>query len=281
MGFLSEGIRTLLNNTPTIVPGSRFARVISVTTRKGGVGKTTVSLNLAAALAEDYGKKVLLVDLDPQGHTRTSTHAMTSGSPEENFSTLLLDRKRELIEAAVPSSFDHLYMVHADDGLNEAENLLSTRMGKEFSLRNMLRLTRTHFDIIILDTPPNLGNLTIAGLAAADFCLLPLDLSPLALQGIDDILDAMDTMEEQLGHHVDLLGLVVNRFDKRLKNVNESILGELEARFGDAVMRAYIPSSSAVSKAQLAGQPLISHDPKGRATKAFNELAADVLRRIG
>jgi chromosome partitioning protein len=280
MGFLSQGIRSILNQGPGIVPGTRYARVISITTRKGGVGKTTVSLNLAATLATRFDKKVLLVDLDPQGHARQASHALAAAGSANGLSELMLDKKRELLEAVVPTALDNLYMVYADAGLNEAENLMNARIGKEFILRNMLRVSRTHFDLILLDTPPNLGNLTVNGLAAADYCLLPMDLSALALRGIEDILDAIETIDDRLGHQVDVLGLVINRFDKRLTRVNQPILEELERRWGDAVLPRFIPSASAVAKAQMDGRPLIEYDPGGAASQAFEGLAEEVLRRM-
>lgn len=281
MGLFAEGIRTLLQTGPSLAPGNRFARVVAITTRKGGVGKTTLSLNLAAMLAEEFGKKVLLVDLDPQGHAKVSSRSLAQGAAAVPFSELLLDRKRELLEAVVPTAIDNLYMVHADDGLNDAESLLSTKIGKEFTLRNLLRITRTHFDLILLDTPPNLGNLTVAGLVASDFCLLPLDLSSLALQGVEDILEAIETIEDRLGHQLSLAGLVVNRLDKRLSTVNAPILAELSKRYGDAVLGACIPSTSTVQKAQLDGRPIVQYDPKSAAAEAFRALAREVLTRIG
>jgi chromosome partitioning protein len=281
MGLFAEGIRTLLQTGPSLAPGNRFARVVGITTRKGGVGKTTLSLNLAATLASEFHKKVLLVDLDPQGHAKASSRSLAQGAAAVPFSELLLDRKRELLEAVVPTALDNLYMVHADDGLNDAEGLLSTKIGKEFTLRNLLRITRTHFDLILLDTPPNLGNLTVAALVASDFCLLPLDLSSLALQGVEDILEAIETIEDRLGHQLSLAGLVVNRFDKRLSTVNAPIQAELARRYGDAVLGACIPSTSAIQKAQFNGLPLVQYDPKSTAAEAFRTLAREVLARIG
>jgi chromosome partitioning protein len=281
MSFLTESLRTFLAPAPDLGRGLHEARVISVTTRKGGVGKTTVSLNLAATLAREFHRKVLLVDVDPQGHARKSCWGLTAGGSPANLSQLLLDRKRELIEAAAPTAMDDLYLVSADEGLNEAENLLSTRIGKEFILRNTLRLTRTHFDYIVLDTPPNLGNLTLNALVAADYCLLPLDLSALALQGAEDIMEALDTIDERLGHHVDLLGVVINRYDKRLTRVNDAILARLRERFGAAVIERFIPSSSAVARAQMAGRPLLEFEPDAPVTCAFHDLARDVLDRVG
>ncbi len=281
MGLFAEAIGTLLQTGPSLVPGTRFARVVGITTRKGGVGKTTLSLNLAAVLAAEFGKKVLLVDLDPQGHAKASSRGLAQGSAAVPFSELLLDRKRELLEAVVPTAIDNLYMVHADEGLNDAEGLLSTKIGKEFTLRNLLRITRTHFDLILLDTPPNLGNLTVAGLVASDFCLLPLDLSSLALQGVEDILEAMETIEDRLGHQLSVAGMVINRLDKRLSTVNAPVLAELTKRYGDAVLGTTIPSTSTVQKAQLDGRPVVQYDPKSPAADSFRALAREVLSRLG
>ena len=185
--LLKGGLRRLgqLQDAPRRPLGNRKAMVLAVSAQKGGVGKTTTSVSLAAALARFHGLRVLLVDLDPQGHVTTSlrTAVRPGGGP---LSKVLLDDRRqgEVMDVAASTGIPNLYLTPFDDNLASTEDLMSTRIGKEFILKESLEATRTHYDVIVLDCPPNLGSLTLNALVAADQVLIPCDPSPLALTGV-------------------------------------------------------------------------------------------------
>ncbi len=192
---------------PGIEPGSRRARVIAVAARKGGVGKTTTTVNLGTALAALHGLRVLLVDMDAQGHVATSLARDQLPRTGDGLGALLLGKNRDLQEIAAPTAIDGLWSVGSDPGLNETESLLSARIGKELCLRQALKLARTHHDVILIDCPPNLGTLTVSALVAADQVLVPCDLSTLGLDGVDALLETVETIRDTLNPMLGVLGL--------------------------------------------------------------------------
>lgn len=262
-------------------PGRSKARVIAVAAQKGGVGKTTTAVNLAVALARFANQRTLLVDLDGQGHVATSLASMYEDGSPVSLSDVLLGHGRDLLEIVHPTRIDLLSVTPSDKGLASAEGVLAGRIGKEFLLRGALRKARERFDVILLDCPPNLGNLTLNGLMAADACLVPCDMSVLAMAGVADLLAVVETLQYRLDHHVQVLGVLPTRVDRRNVKVTESVLKGLQETYGDLLMETRIPVSSALARAQMQGVPVFDFDPAAAGAVAYRALSDEVVARLG
>lgn len=259
--------------SPRHAIGMKQATVIAVATRKGGVGKTTTSVSLACGLARYHGKKVLLVDLDPQGHVTTALRAMVRNGGAPLSSVLLAERGGEVLDVVSATEIPNLDVTPFDAGLGTTEDLLGTRLGKEFILRDALRVTRTHYDFIIVDCPPNLGNLALNGLVAADQVLIPCDPSPLAVKGVHALLDTISSIATRLNPEIDVLGILLTRVDGRNVTVNESVVAEIEEAWGPALLPVRIGVSTSLSKAQMAGLDIFAFEETGRGAEQYRELA--------
>ncbi len=276
--LLKVGLRRLVS-TPARHPiGDRHAVVVAVAAQKGGVGKTTTSVSLAAALARYHGLRVLLVDLDPQGHVATALRAQVhpGGAP---LSTVLTDEHggSEVLDAVTTTSIPNLDLTPLDPALGEAEDLLGTRIGKELILRDKLRVTRTHYDVIVVDCPPNLGNLCINGLCAADQVLIPCDPSPLAVKGVDALVRSISTVAARLNPDVDILGVLLTRVDGRNLKLNDAVVRELTDAWGDALLPVHIGINTSLARAQHAGTDVFAFDPACRGAEQYKELADHVV----
>ncbi|MFT7624185.1 MAG: chromosome partitioning protein [Myxococcota bacterium] len=265
---------------PAVETGNRTARVIAVAARKGGVGKTTTTVNLGADLAR-LGRKVLLIDMDAQGHVQMSLRDEARGRSKETLSDVLLSRRRDVQELVQPTSIDGLWFVGSDHSLNDTESIMGTKIGKELLLRQALKYARTHYDVILIDCPPNLGTLTVNALVACDQVLIPCDLSTLSLDGVDALLDTLETIQDTLNPDLSLLGLVRTRVDRRNKSMNAAIEATLTQRYGHFMLPVEIGVSTAIAKAQHAGQPVSLFDSQSRGAKGYQALAVEIDRRLG
>ena len=282
--LLKAGLRrfsTAPSGAPQAV-GDRQATVIAVAAQKGGVGKTTTSVNLAAALARNHDQRVLLIDLDPQGHVHTALHDLVQPGGGL-LSAVLTDEsvRREVRDIAAPTKVQRLHVTPYDPTLWQAEDLLGSRIGKEFILRDALKVTRTWYDTIIIDCPPNLGNLSVNGLVAADQVLIPCDPSPLSIKGVEALVRTISTIAARLNPEIDVLGILLTRVDGRNRTLNEAVIGEIEATWTDVLLPVQIGISSSLSKAQHAGLDIFEFEPGARAAKQYDELAALIVERLG
>ncbi|MFW6054151.1 MAG: ParA family protein, partial [Persicimonas sp.] len=235
--LITNGLKRLVKSEATYPRGERHADILAVATVKGGVGKTTTAVNLAAGLAKFEDARVLLIDLDAQGHCTTSLSAHISSQRKKPVSEVLLsDEPLEVLDSRVPSGIDGLDVTPADRGLAEAEGRIAQKIGKESLLRDALEITRTHYDYIIIDSPPNKGNLTLNALVAADKVLIPTDLSALSVQGADELIGTVVTVNERLGHELDVLGVVLTRVDGRTASINEQVLAQIEEAWSGLLM---------------------------------------------
>ena len=282
--LLKSGLRRIVRGnestaptTPTRAEGGRNATVLAVAAQKGGVGKTTTSVNLSAALARHHGLRVLLVDLDPQGHVHTALSAEIQAGGGALSDVLTQQAPGAAVGDVVTSTVvDGLDVTPYDPNLNATENLLGTRIGKEFVLRDALKNTRTWYDVIVLDCPPNLGNLTLNGLVAADAVLIPCDPSPLALTGVHALAEAIEQVAARLNPRIDVLGVLMTRVDGRNTTLNQAITGEIRDAFGEAVLPVQIGINSSLGKAQHAGQDIFSFAPDSRGAEHYAALASHV-----
>jgi chromosome partitioning protein len=275
--LLKVGLRRLVATPTQRYPvGDRHAAVVAVAARKGGVGKTTTAVSLASALARFHGKRVLLVDLDPQGHVGTAlkSEVRPGGGP---LSRVLQDEEgADVLDAITPTGIDGLDVTPLDPALAATEDLLGTRIGKEFILRDKLKITRTHYDVIVLDCPPNQGNLALNGLVAADQVLIPCDPSPLALTGVQSLVGTITTIAARLNPAIDVLGIVLTRVDGRNTTLNEAIVSQITDSWGDALLPVRVGIASSLAKAQQAGTDIFTFEPDGRAAQQYRALADHV-----
>jgi chromosome partitioning protein len=286
--LLKSGLRRLVRGQeaePAAAPprprGDKRATIIAVAAQKGGVGKTTTSVSLAAALARHHGKRVLLVDLDPQGHVHTALSSEIQAGGGALSDILTAPGGAEVMDCVTGTDVEGFDVTPYDPQLNATENLLGTRIGKEFVLRDALQVTRTHYDVIVLDCPPNLGNLTLNGLVAADQVLIPCDPSPLALTGVHALAEAIEQVAARLNPRIDVLGVLLTRVDGRNVTLNQAIVSEIEATFGEALLPVRIGINNSLAKAQHAGRDIFDYAPESRGAEHYKALGEHVVSLLG
>ena len=256
------------------------AHVIAVCAQKGGVGKTTSAVHLAAGLAMNHGLRVLLVDLDNQGHVASSLRAHLRATAEQSVSQALLGQDPDLIPAALPTTVDGLHITGADKQLSNTEAQLATRMGREMILARAIRAARGAYDVILIDCPPNLGLLTLNALFAADQLLVPCDLSVLALEGVDDLMRTLQNLQAMFGRSPQLMGLLHTRVDRRNHKQNAAIRRALASSYQGLSLETEIGTNTALPGAQLQGQVVFVASPESTGARDYAALAAEVHQRL-
>ncbi|MBT3221899.1 MAG: ParA family protein [Proteobacteria bacterium] len=272
--LLKGGFRRLAGLQQRRALGDRCATVIAVSTQKGGVGKTTTSVSLASALARYENQRVLLLDLDPQGHVATAINKQLRPGGG-NLSQVLTDESsdREVMDIICRTTVPNLDVTPLDRNLGSTEDLLGTRIGKEYILRDKLQVTRTYYDVIVIDCPPNIGNLTLNALVAADQVLIPCDPSPLSLNGVHKLIQTITTIAARLNPTIDVLGVLLTRVDGRNKLLNQSIRGQIEQEYGTVLLPLQIGTSTSLAQAQAQGEDIFGYDHRCRAAKQYQALA--------
>lgn len=278
--ILRQGLKRLVTNRTERPRGDRSAVVIAVSARKGGVGKTTTCVNLAAALGRFQDRRVLVIDLDPQNHVGTSLSAQVRVGGRGIATVFEENTDTNLVDLVVPTDAENLHIVPPDHELDRTETALSARIGKEFILREQLEIARTHYDVILIDCPPNVGNLTLNALVACDLVLIPCDLSPLAVEGVHSLVSTIAEVSSRLNPRIDVLGVLVTRYDARNTAMNETVLEELGGEYGDVVIPTRVGINTDLAKAQLAGKNVFDFAPKSRGAKHHRELAEFVVSHL-
>lgn len=251
------------------------SKVIAIANQKGGVGKTTSAVNLAAALARRR-KKVLLVDSDPQGNATSGVgirsgdydkhlyHCYTSGTPAKE--TLIVPRKKRSL-TLIPSSID----------LAAAEMELFPVKEREYVLKKLLATVREDFDYIIIDCPPSLGLLTVNSLTAADSVLIPMQCEYFAMEGLAQLIKTIRSVKKSLNTSLYIEGLLLTMFDKR-NRLTFQVEEEIKKHFGDQVFKTVIPRNVRLSESPSHGQTVIDYDIKSTGAKAYIQLGNEFLR---
>ncbi|MCL2818168.1 MAG: AAA family ATPase [Actinomycetia bacterium] len=250
-------------------------KVLAIVNQKGGVGKSTTAVNLAAALGE-LGKKVLLIDLDPQANS-TSGFGVNKNQRERCVYDALLG-ECSLDELAEPVGEENVHIVPSAIQLAGAEVELVNVISREMRLRSMIEPIRDHYDYILIDCAPSLGLLTINALTAADGLLIPLQCEYYALEGLSKLLDSMRLVKTHLNPDLDVFGVLMTMYDRRMK-LTQQVVQEVEDYFGDIVFSTYIPRTVRLSEAPSYGQSILQYTPKGKGADAYRALAKEVMQR--
>jgi chromosome partitioning protein len=254
------------------------AVVISMCNQKGGVGKTTSTINLGAALAE-YGRKVLLVDLDPQG-------ALSAGLGVPHYDlthtvhNLLVEPRVGIDDVLIHTRVDGLDLVPSNIDLSAAEIQLVNEVGREQSLARALNPVLDRYDYVLIDCQPSLGLLTVNALACSDGVVIPTECEFFSLRGLALLTDTVDKVRERLNPRLTISGILVTRFDTRTVNAREVMARVLE-RFGDLVFDTVITRTVRFPETSVAGEPITSWAPKSGGAQAYRALAREVIDRFG
>ena len=252
-----------------------MGKILAVTNQKGGVGKTTTCVNLAASLVATR-KKVLLIDMDPQGNA-----TMGSGIDKNAVNASVYDvlvHRVPVADVAQKSPNAGYDIVPANGDLTAAEVELLNGAEKEFRLRDALAIEHVEYDYIIIDCPPSLNMLTVNALAAADGVLIPMQCEYYALEGLSALLDTIQRVQQVLNPHLQIEGLLRTMYDPRNSLTND-VSAQLSAHFGERVYRTVIPRNVRLAEAPSFGMPVLAYDKQSKGALAYLALAGEMLRR--
>jgi chromosome partitioning protein len=250
-----------------------MGRTISVSSQKGGVGKTTTAISLGSCLAQE-GRRVLLVDIDPQGNASSGLGINGNDRPLSIYEVLL--GQAEVQQAIVPTALANLDLLPAGQRLSGAEVELVGLMARETRLKTALAAVRETYDFILVDSPPSLGLLTINALTASDSVLIPLQCEYLALEGLTQLIGAIRLVQDHLNPSLRIEGVLLTMFDARL-NLSQQVADEARKFFAERVYQTVIPRNVRLSEAPSFGKPIVLYDPHSTGAESYRDLAREVL----
>jgi chromosome partitioning protein len=250
-----------------------MGKIIAVANQKGGVGKTTTSVNLAAALSIEE-KKVLLVDADPQGNATSGSGVPRKQTRKTLYNLLVLNET--IANVVVPTELPLLWVLPADKNLAGAEVELVDSQNREYKLKELLGKVKDDYDYIIIDCPPSLGLLTINGLTAANSLLVPIQCEYYALEGVTELFDTLARLRRGLNPQLVIEGLLLTMYDERT-NLAAAVAQDLRDFYGSQVLRTVIPRNVRLAEAPSYGKPIILYDIRSRGAESYIQLAKEIL----
>jgi len=252
-----------------------MSRIIAIANQKGGVGKTTTAVNLAAALAASK-KKTLLVDLDPQGNA-TMASGVDKRDLEHSITELLLGESD--ISQVLRQSDEGFALVPGNIDLTAAEIQLMDMPQREMRLKQALAPIRDNYDVIIIDCPPSLSLLTLNALAAADGIIVPMQCEYFALEGLSSLINTINALKQKLNPALEIDGIIRTMYDVR-NNLGNAVSNELTQHFGDLVYRTMVPRNIRLAEAPSHGMSILRYDKSSRGAMAYMGLAGEIIRRM-
>jgi len=252
-----------------------MSKIIAIVNQKGGVGKTTTAMNLAAHLSE-MGKFVLLVDMDPQGNA-TSGLGLDKDTIENSIYESLAQKKR-IHDIVLNTSHEGLRIAPSSKNLAGANIEMVGMERREWVLSDLLEEQRHAYDYIIIDCPPSLGLLTINSLVSADEVLIPVQAEYYALEGLGQLLETIYLIKEHIKPELDILGAVITMYDKRTR-LSSDVMQEIRTHFPNKIFDTVIPRNVRLAEAPSFGKTILQYDPNGNGAKAYESLAREVLQK--
>ncbi len=253
-----------------------MSRVIAIANQKGGVGKTTTSINLAASFAIS-GVSTLLIDCDPQSNSSSGLGFQKDADRLGTYQLLMGDA--DAPELLQPTDIEHLKVIASSKNLTAANVELVNAEYREYRLRHALQVIRDQFKVIVLDCPPALDLLTLNALVAADSVLVPMQAEYFALEGVSELLDTIERIRQTLNPSLTVEGVALTMYDDRT-NLAQGVTSELKNYFGELLYETCIPRNIRLAEAPSHGKPAILYDPKSRGAESYMKLAEEVIRRI-
>ncbi len=274
VGLTGRPVRTLPQPAPVDKHGP--ATIISMVNQKGGVGKTTSSINLGACLAEQ-GRKVLLVDLDPQGALSAGLN-VSHDEEQVTVYDLMLDNTSSIHAAIKHTNVNGLDLVPANIDLSAAEIQLVNEVGREQTLGRALRPVRGEYDFIIIDCQPSLGLLTVNALACSQGVIIPMECEYFSLRGLALLTDTVEKVRDRINFDLDIVGILVTMFDRRTTHARE-VMDRVVEVFGDRVFDTVITRTVRFPETSVAGEPIITWAPNSPGAEQYRNLALEVIER--
>ena len=274
VGLTGRPLRELPEPEPLEKHGP--ATIISMCNQKGGVGKTTSTINMGACLAE-LGRKVLLVDLDPQGALSAGL-GLTHDQIQDTIYDVMLDSEVSVHSAIVHTGVAGLDLVPANIDLSAAEIQMVNEVGREHTLARALRPVRKDYDFIIIDCQPSLGLLTVNALACSQGVIIPMECEFFSLRGLALLTDTVEKVADRINFDLEVMGILVTMFDRRTRHARE-VMDCVVEYFGDKVFDTVITRTVRFPETSVAGEPITTWAPSSQAAKQYRDLAKEVIER--